>query len=632
VIKIFTDIVRGNWGKLWQDVRSLMMNVLMAIPNLLNSVLKAAGTSAYNIGRAIYNGIANGLSGMANLVVQVLVAPINAAINVINGLINTAVHLESLVPGSPNLHIGKNPIPQISPGSISIPTIGAGGGGSASATTTSTPSSGGGSSSSGGGVSTGPGAVTSGGGFATTGGGGATTTAHHTTGHHTTGKSKAAAAAAAAAAAKAHHKGGHSLAGLGLSADQQIGAQAIIDVFTYWGVDPVAGISIAYNESTLRPTAVGDGGTSFGLFQLHIGGALPRGWTRIDAFDPHRNATLAATALVKLGGRGKSTQEQINLLSAGFERPRNVPGEEAVARGYVSHAMKIVKASGGAGGTSASTSSTKAGKANMAMIKATITSANKSVIASEAVAGDTQGSAEKYVSSKAEAAARAAGQTNAAALTVIGDEAVVKLRSDEGRKSYNDLKVKRTQVGTSIKKLRQARARAYVSLGKTHSASGRSKLLRSIAKINTSLADAYATEQAITTEMLDIGKELAAWGKAMTDDNALIAADETGTSSTTTADTTGGATSSLDVTQQAQVAFAESAESFIKAAFSPSDLGAGTGGSSAWNQAGGQTVTVNLATLVPTNDPNTLAAIAKAVRAAFTQQPFIPSTSVTSGA
>lgn len=50
-------------------------------------------------------------------------------------------------------------------------------------------------------------------------------------------------------------------------------------------------------ESGFNPNAVGDQGTSFGLFQLHKGGQLPAGMTAQQAFDPATNASIAMPRL-----------------------------------------------------------------------------------------------------------------------------------------------------------------------------------------------------------------------------------------------------------------------------------------------------------------------------------------------
>jgi hypothetical protein len=131
----------------------------------------------------------------------------------------------------------------------------------------------------------------------------------------------------------------------GLSGSQQTGAKAIIDVFTKYGLDPAGGIAVALNESSLNPTAVGDGGTSFGLFQLHQGGALgshSKAW----AFDPVNNATAAAVADVAAGGRGLGGRALQLLQTKAFERPSNPTADDSSAN--YSTAASIVSGAGGA--------------------------------------------------------------------------------------------------------------------------------------------------------------------------------------------------------------------------------------------------------------------------------------------
>lgn len=78
----------------------------------------------------------------------------------------------------------------------------------------------------------------------------------------------------------------------------------IVKVARNYGVDPDLAVAIARQESGLNPWAVGDKGSSFGLFQLHIGGELPRDWQkdyivgpsgRIPrrAADPEANASVS---------------------------------------------------------------------------------------------------------------------------------------------------------------------------------------------------------------------------------------------------------------------------------------------------------------------------------------------------
>jgi hypothetical protein len=99
------------------------------------------------------------------------------------------------------------------------------------------------------------------------------------------------------------------------------------------GVDPNLAIAIAKQESGLNPYAVGDNGTSFGLYQLHIGGELPAAWQagpwvqgpkgRIpaQAADPRANAqvSLAVVGAVARQNPGLSPGE----IAAKAQRPAN---------------------------------------------------------------------------------------------------------------------------------------------------------------------------------------------------------------------------------------------------------------------------------------------------------------------
>lgn len=81
--------------------------------------------------------------------------------------------------------------------------------------------------------------------------------------------------------------------------------QLITQIAQQHGADPAAMLATARVESGLNPRAVGDGGTSFGLYQHHIGGAGGR--TRESAqryFDPVASITERAKQFARLGIRG----------------------------------------------------------------------------------------------------------------------------------------------------------------------------------------------------------------------------------------------------------------------------------------------------------------------------------------
>jgi murein DD-endopeptidase MepM/ murein hydrolase activator NlpD len=107
----------------------------------------------------------------------------------------------------------------------------------------------------------------------------------------------------------------------------------VIDAYArQLGLDPRAVKAIGMVEGGLRRGAVGDHGTSFGPFQLHVGGALPRGrnaaWAGSDAGIMYAMRQMAGVAR---GMRGRAAVENI---SRRFERPADPGSEITRAMGY----------------------------------------------------------------------------------------------------------------------------------------------------------------------------------------------------------------------------------------------------------------------------------------------------------
>jgi hypothetical protein len=79
----------------------------------------------------------------------------------------------------------------------------------------------------------------------------------------------------------------------------------------------------AYHESGFNPFAVGDGGTSFGLFQLHEGGELGN-HTAAWAFHPTYNATTACEVLAQV--TRKNPHLSPGEIAAAAQRPADPKG------------------------------------------------------------------------------------------------------------------------------------------------------------------------------------------------------------------------------------------------------------------------------------------------------------------
>jgi hypothetical protein len=96
-------------------------------------------------------------------------------------------------------------------------------------------------------------------------------------------------------------------------------------------LDPAAVLAVGHAESGINPFAVGDAGTSFGVFQLHRGGALPRGrGPRWAASRQGIDYALRQMATVARGLRGR---EAVAAIVRGFERPAAPEAEISRAMG-----------------------------------------------------------------------------------------------------------------------------------------------------------------------------------------------------------------------------------------------------------------------------------------------------------
>jgi hypothetical protein len=114
----------------------------------------------------------------------------------------------------------------------------------------------------------------------------------------------------------------------------------ITQVAGQFGLDPLAWASILWHESGLNPSSIGDHGTSFGLAQLHIGGALGN-MSVAQArqyLDPMLNLQFAGRQMAGMGLSGLTGPAAVSAYSRIFERPADPGAEIADAmRYYNSH-------------------------------------------------------------------------------------------------------------------------------------------------------------------------------------------------------------------------------------------------------------------------------------------------------
>lgn len=99
--------------------------------------------------------------------------------------------------------------------------------------------------------------------------------------------------------------------------------QLIRSLAPQYGVDPQAALAVAAQEGLSG--GVGDNGTSFGPFQLHVGGALPQGRGRNWA-ESQAGIRYAIEQMSKVA-KGKMGKAAVASIVAGFERPADPASE-----------------------------------------------------------------------------------------------------------------------------------------------------------------------------------------------------------------------------------------------------------------------------------------------------------------
>ncbi len=117
---------------------------------------------------------------------------------------------------------------------------------------------------------------------------------------------------------------------------------------------------VAYTESGFNPNAVGDNGTSFGLFQLHLGGQLPASYNSNPTAvqDPTLNAKLAMPALSaawkQFGQSYNPSLQWWQQFAAASGHPGGTPGDTATQ----AEAQRLLSAAGGSGSAASSSAGT----------------------------------------------------------------------------------------------------------------------------------------------------------------------------------------------------------------------------------------------------------------------------------
>ena len=124
---------------------------------------------------------------------------------------------------------------------------------------------------------------------------------------------------------------------------KQENALVVADVARKLGVDPVLAVATMLVESNGNNTNnTGDKGTSFGLFQLHVGGELPKDWYpgtpgHSNAFDPRKNAETALSRFAAKKNKYSGAE-----LAYQSQRPANHDGYVAAVNARMAEARSLL--------------------------------------------------------------------------------------------------------------------------------------------------------------------------------------------------------------------------------------------------------------------------------------------------
>jgi hypothetical protein len=120
--------------------------------------------------------------------------------------------------------------------------------------------------------------------------------------------------------------------------DAKQNAKIVADVARQMGVDPVVAIAAMLVESGGNAQAVGDRGSSFGLFQLHRGGELGH-MSPQQAFDPVTNARTALSQFK----HGQVSNP--GAMAAAAQRPADRAGYAAKVNARMAQAARLLQES-----------------------------------------------------------------------------------------------------------------------------------------------------------------------------------------------------------------------------------------------------------------------------------------------
>jgi TP901 family phage tail tape measure protein len=116
IITVFLDIITGNWGRAWTDIKNFLVNIWNDIWGFLRSIGEDIWHGLEDIFTSAWHGIVDIFTNLWNNLKNIFVKGANVVIDVVNGFLGIVNKVAGAVGFSINLHIDK--IPEMEEGGV----------------------------------------------------------------------------------------------------------------------------------------------------------------------------------------------------------------------------------------------------------------------------------------------------------------------------------------------------------------------------------------------------------------------------------------------------------------------------------------------------------------------------------
>lgn len=119
-IRLVTDLIKGDWGGAWGDIKNMVGDTLDTIKGTLRGAASILGGIAETVGGAIYHGLLNALSSLGSSLVSSIKGAINSLIDQANSALTFDVKVDTHIPGVGTQGFTVNPpdIPHLALGGL----------------------------------------------------------------------------------------------------------------------------------------------------------------------------------------------------------------------------------------------------------------------------------------------------------------------------------------------------------------------------------------------------------------------------------------------------------------------------------------------------------------------------------